>query len=98
MHSSVRKDRTRLAPLYDADILIAGMDARSNVLIAADGRRFHEVNSNIWKVRGEGAAYLGTGRHGGGITLRLLFVKDGDAWYNVETGRPAPFASEDFDV
>ncbi|MGN0078302.1 MAG: GAF domain-containing sensor histidine kinase [Coriobacteriales bacterium] len=35
-------------------------------------------------------AYLGTGRHGGGIILRPLFIKESGSWVNATTGKEAP--------
>ncbi len=60
-------------------------------------RAFFELNSNIWKERGSSAAYLGTGRHGGGIMLRIMFVEVDGSWLNVATGQPAPFSEKEFD-
>lgn len=76
---------------YELDFLVADMDAASNTLFSSDGVGFREVHPNIWMHPGADCAYLGTGRHGGGITLRLLYVRFNDAWVNVETGRRAPF-------
>ena len=64
---------------------------------AAGKRAFFELNSNIWKERGSKAAYLGTGRHGGGIVLRIMFVEVDGHWFNVATGQSAPFSEKEFD-
>lgn len=81
---------------YELDFLVADMDAAANVLYSSEGTAFQEVHPNIWMHPGDGCAYLGTGRHGGGITLRLLYVCYEGEWINVETGRPAPFDREVF--
>lgn len=88
----------RFVDTFESDMLVCGMDAARNNLIVPENRIFCEVNSNVWKEPGSDAAYLGTGRHGGGITLRLMFVKYEGQWLNVNTGKPAPFRAEEFEV
>lgn len=85
------------------EVPICDMDSEANVLIGPDGRAFVEVETNIWvdRDRFERVAYLGTGRHGGGIVLRPMFVKTEGVWKNVTTGREAPagmFESYDIDM
>jgi len=95
---------------YQKNILYAASSTKSSVssgVINATGttsaaaigskRAFYELNSNIWKERGSSAAYLGTGRHGGGIMLRIMFVRVDGHWVNVATGQPAPFSEKEFD-
>lgn len=79
------------------EVLICDMDAGKHQLIDEAGNRYEEVETNIWgRMEGQGSRrvlYLGTGRHGGGIILRALYVKDdAGAWLNGSTGRPAPFS------
>lgn len=75
-------------------VAIVGMDPDRRLLKGEDGLLYRECEPNTW-VATDGpinAVYLGTGRHGGGIVLRVLFVKseDGSGWVNATTGRPAP--------
>ena len=75
-------------------ISVVGIDAERNLLKGEDGRLYRECEPNTWAAA-DGpidAVYLGTGRHGGGIVLRVLFVRscDGSGWVNATTGRPAP--------
>lgn len=75
-----------------AEVAVCDMDAKASLLIGVDGRRFEEVKTNLW-MPVEGArdtAYLGTGRHGGGIVLKPLYVALDGSWRNVTTGREAP--------
>ena len=64
----------------------------SCVLVGADGSRYREVDTNVWMRDGEAvdAVWVNTGKHGGGITLRPLYVPVEGEWVNVATGRPAP--------
>ena len=76
------------------DIYIKGIDKEAHQLIDADGRRFEEIETNIWGETGiaREILYLGTGRHGGGVMLRPLFLRtSGGTWLNSTTGKVAPF-------
>ncbi len=81
------------------EVWICGIDAAHHQLIDADGNRFEEVETNLWgRVGAHGsrrAIYLGTGKHGGGITLRLLYKKNNmNEWVNVFTNCVAPFDAD----
>ncbi|MBQ9953937.1 MAG: hypothetical protein IJO87_00715 [Eggerthellaceae bacterium] len=81
------------------EVPIWGVDAPLNQLIDGDGRRFKEVETNLWvcldRESGGNIAYLGTGRHGDRINLRALYVKVEDGrWLNAQTGAGAPFSDE----
>lgn len=81
------------------EIPIWGIDAPLNQLIDGEGRRFEEVETNIWgrlaPVGTREVLYLGTGKHGDRITLRALYVKaEGGRWLNANTGAEAPFPNE----
>lgn len=75
-----------------SEVPICDMENSGPLLTGIDGRSFYEVDTNIWAdaEHDEGVMYLGTGRHGGGIVLRPLFVRMGDAWLNATTGKDAP--------
>ena len=76
-----------------AEVAVRDMDQQKSLIIGVDERVYHEVATNIWAAEAERdceVAYLGTGRHGGGIVLRPLFLKIDGAWYNASTGREAP--------
>ena len=81
------------------EVRVVDMDAAKNQLVGEDGSRFEEVETNIWGRVAPPAGlgrrrilYLGTGRHGGGIILRALYVRTAaGAWLNGATGAPAPF-------
>lgn len=78
--------RARIAP-----VAVVDMDRARNQLVGEDGRRYSEAEPNIWiSADDPSIAYLGTGRHGGGIVLRALYVHDGSRWLNASTGKPAP--------
>ena len=87
-----------------SEVRIWSIDAPRNHLIDTEGRRFEEVETNIWGrlcPAGERRLlYLGTGKHGDRITLRALFAKvdapgaEGPTWINVNTGAEAPFPEE----
>ena len=80
------KARPRIAP-----VAVVDMDRARNQLIGEDGRRFGEVEPNTWAALDDpSVVYLGTGRHGGGIVLRALYVHEDGGWVNASTGRPAP--------
>lgn len=77
------------------EVGVVDMNGPEKQLIGADGTVYHEVGFNIWAdarlSRKEArVVYLGTSRHGGGVTLRPLFFKEGGVWYNFTTGRKAP--------
>ena len=77
------------------EVGVVDMDRAGKRLVGIDGRTYHEVGFNVWvdtALSREAAdvVYLGTGRHGGGVTLRPLFYKADGAWYNFTTGRRAP--------
>lgn len=78
---------------YDLDIQICDMQRMPNVLYSSEGREFREVKTNIWAENGpdSDALYLSTGRHNGGIMLRLLFVKIDGVWRNALTGKKVSF-------
>lgn len=83
----------------EREVRICDMDAAKNQLIDECGRRYEEVETNIWgPLSPKGARrilYLGTGRHGGGIILRALYAKtDAGEWLNSATGERAPFPAE----
>lgn len=80
------------------EVPICDMESDANLLYGVDGRVFCEVETNIWanRNRREGVAYLGTGRHGGGIVLRPLFVEIDGEWFNATTGKPTPFVFPDW--
>ncbi len=62
-------------------------------LLGMDGLIYHEIETNLWAVSSElecTVVYLGTGRHGDGIVLRPLFIKDGEVWRNIVTNEIAP--------
>ena len=62
-------------------------------LLGKDGLVYHEIETNLWAAGSESecaVVYLGTGRHGDGIVLRPLFIKDGDVWRNIATNEIAP--------
>ena len=75
-----------------AEVAVCDMDAKASLLIGVDGRRFKEVKTNLWMpIEGvRDTAYLGPGRHGGGIVLKPLYVALDGSWRNVTTGREAP--------
>lgn len=76
-----------------AEVPICDMDRERFLLVDFDGRRYHEVKTNLWAEADNEArdiVYLGTGRHGGGIVLKPLFVKTNGLWINATTGREAP--------
>lgn len=85
--------RDHLAERNIGEVPIRDMDRSQSLLVDERGRRYHEINTNIW-ARTDGGlrdvVYLGTGRHGGGITLRPLYVKVEGVWRNATTGREAP--------
>ncbi|WP_158539764.1 hypothetical protein [Gordonibacter sp. 28C] len=74
------------------EVSVRDMDHERSLLIGIDDRAYREVETNIWAA-GEvpDVLYLGTGRHGGGIVLRPLYVLADGTWLNVSTGRTAPF-------
>lgn len=76
------------------DVYVRDIDKVLNHLMDARGRRFAEMGANVWgKVgaRDRAILYCGTGRHGGGVMLRPLFLRvDEGTWLNATTGRPAP--------
>ena len=81
------------------EVPIWGIDAPLNQLIDGEGRRFEEVETNIWgrldPAGSRNVLYLGTGKHGDRITLRALYVKVEDGrWLNANTGGEAPFPEE----
>ncbi|MDO4291288.1 MAG: hypothetical protein Q4C41_08700 [Eggerthellaceae bacterium] len=81
-----RAPRERVAP-----VAVVDMDRERNQLIGEDGRRYAEVEPNTWTcVEDRSVVYLGTGRHGGGIVLRALYVRTERGWVNATVGRPAP--------
>lgn len=80
------------------EVPIVDMDYNKSLLYGSTGQVFREVSTNLWVTDDEDVAYLGTGRHGGGIILRAMFVKVDGEWVNVVTGNNASFkvmASED---
>lgn len=75
------------------EVAVCGIDRERGLLLGADGQAFREWEPNTWVVAGEehpGVVYLGTGRHGGGIVLRPLFVRDVAGWRNASTGARPP--------
>lgn len=91
----MREDQTTSATRLGEhpEVPICAMDAAQNLLYGADGMAFEEVTPNVWMSTGaeRSVAYLGTGKHAGGIVLRPLFVRgDGGSWLNATTGTPAP--------
>lgn len=77
------------------EVPVCGMEELPLVLLGCDGRRYAEVDGNIWMpVDGDSdVAFVGTSRHGGHMTLRPLFVKYKGLWRNATTGREADFTS-----
>lgn len=75
-----------------AEVAVRDIDVERNVLIGVDGRSYVEAEPNTWvsETGDHDVAYLGTGRHGGGIVLRPLFVRCAGMWLNTSTGKPAP--------
>ena len=76
-----------------AEVGVVSIDKTRGLLVGSDGRSYREWEPNTWADSGEArpqVVYLGTGRHGGGIVLRPLFVRTSDGWVNATTGRPAP--------
>ena len=65
------------------------------VLHGDNGLRYQEIEGNIWMdvLDDPLVAYLGTGRHQGGIVLRPLYVDVGDKWVNATTGRDTTFSA-----
>lgn len=88
--------RDYIAKNFEHDIPVASMAKNSAFLLDPEGRMFQEVNSNIWMQPHANAAYLGTSRHGGGMVLRLMFVKIDDEWINATTGREATVNQSEF--
>ena len=91
---TVQKAGSACGSLCYRAIAVVGVDSERNLLKGEDGRFYRECEPNTWAVA-DGpvdAVYLGTGRHGGGSVLRVLFVRseDGSGWVNATTGRPAP--------
>lgn len=74
------------------EVAICDMDSRTQLLTGVNGCVYREINTNIWvnALEYDGVAYLGTGRHGGGIILRPLFVESDGKWLNASTGAEAP--------
>lgn len=77
------------------EVPVCGMEELPLVLHGIDGKRYAEVDGNVWMPIGEESdvAYVGTSRHGGHMTLRPLFVKYEGTWRNAATGRDADFTS-----
>lgn len=75
------------------EIPICDVDQKRGLLFSADGCVFHEISSNIWTDSEEKIAYLGTGRHAGGIILRAMFVRMGAEWINIVTHERAAFSA-----
>lgn len=73
------------------EVPICDMQSVGSLLEGVDGRTFREIATNIWAnvEGGDGVVYLGTGRHGGGIVLRPLFVMLDGVWVNASTGKEA---------
>lgn len=95
--------RLRIEALFERfgerEVRICDMDAPRHHLLDEAGGRYEEVETNIWGLvlpPGERRIlYLGTGRHGGGIILRALYVRtDEGEWLNATTGDPASFPVE----
>ncbi len=62
-------------------------------LIGANGAKFYEANVNVWiedSEDGADVAYLNTGKHGAGATLRPLYLLIDGVWRNATTGEAAP--------
>lgn len=78
-----------------AEVQVCDLDREAGLLVGVDGRSFREVATNLWApVDGvQDLIYLGTGRHGAGITLKPLFMLIDGAWRNVTTGRLAPLST-----
>lgn len=75
------------------DVPICGMDYNTSELTGIDGSVYVQVHSNLWAKRDapdDPIVYLGTGKHGSGIILRPLFVREGGVWQNVVNRKPAP--------
>lgn len=72
-----------------AEVPVCDMTDAPLRLYDKDGCAYKEVDTNIWMKADEpsDAAYVGTSKHGGGVVLRLMFVKDDGRWVNVITGR-----------
>lgn len=101
MASEADKDLVaRFRAAHDmSEVPIWSIDAPLNQLIDGEGKRFEEVETNIWGRLGLGhqrdILYLGTGKHGDRIALRALYVKVEDGrWLNAQTGGQAPFSKE----
>ena len=87
----MRNAGDRIIPEFP-EVAVCDIDAPGNRLIGADGRSSAEADPNTWvpETGFRDVVYLGTGRHGGGVVLRPLFVKRAGVWINVSTGKPAP--------
>lgn len=86
-----RANRIEAVP-SSGEIAVADMDYQLSELTGVDGSRFYEITSNLWARFGENppcVVYLGTGRHGGGIVLRPMYVRSSDgSWINTSSGKP----------
>jgi len=74
-------------------VFIRNLDRKNFTMLGEDGRLYREVDTNLWMASDElpaRLAYVSVGRHGGSIMLEPLFLRIGDAWYNISTGRKAP--------
>lgn len=77
------------------EVAVVDVNGAAKRLIGANGRTYHEIETNIWAdtppEEGESdVVFLGTSRHGGGIVLRPLYLCIDGTWRNATTGREAP--------
>ena len=93
VHRSVTEKSKAVAGKHAVEeVPVCDMDWEHSLLIGTDGRAYREIETNIWAASATpDVLYLGTGRHGGGIVLRPLYVQICGTWLNVSTGRTAPF-------
>ena len=75
------------------EVQVCDMEPSPLVLRGVNGKRYAEVEGNVWMALGgdSDVAYVGTSRHGGHMALRPLFVKVEGVWRNAVTGRESDF-------
>lgn len=75
------------------EVQVCGMETSPLVLRGIDGKRYAEVDGNVWMAleSPDDVAYIGTSRHGGHMALRPLFVKIDGTWRNAVNGNISDF-------
>lgn len=92
--ADVQEIRALLGRRGIGEVPVCDMESMPLALHGVDGRRYAEVEGNVWMAPDrDDVAYVGTSRHGGHMTLRPLFVKVDGAWVNTMTGRPVESAN-----